>query len=68
MDVAEWVASENLAYNVDTVTFASTFPRQVSLSLAVVWLTLYRKTFSREEMRKSLKENGLTPSAVLMAS
>ncbi|KAK1923979.1 DNA-binding protein [Papiliotrema laurentii] len=53
IDVAEWVASENLAYNVDTVTFASTFPR---------------KTFSREEMRKSLKENGLTPSAVLLAS
>nr|XP_031859487.1 uncharacterized protein CI109_005135 [Kwoniella shandongensis]KAA5526559.1 hypothetical protein CI109_005135 [Kwoniella shandongensis] len=26
VDVAEWVASENLAYNVDTVTFASTFP------------------------------------------
>ena len=27
IDVAEWVASENLAYNVETVTFASTFPR-----------------------------------------
>lgn len=27
VDVAEWVASESLAYNVDTVTFASTFPR-----------------------------------------
>ncbi|KAI9639116.1 ubiquitin-related domain-containing protein [Dioszegia hungarica] len=53
VDVAEWIASENLAYNVDTVTFASTFPR---------------KTFSRDEMRKSLKANGLTPSAVLNAS
>ncbi|WWC62199.1 uncharacterized protein I303_104794 [Kwoniella dejecticola CBS 10117] len=53
VDVAEWVASENLNYNVDTVTFASTFPR---------------KTFSRDEMKKTLKENGLTPSAVLMAS
>ncbi|RSH89053.1 hypothetical protein EHS25_002715 [Saitozyma podzolica] len=53
VDVAEWVASESLAYNVDTVTFASTFPR---------------KTYSREDMKKSLKENGLTPSAVLMAS
>ncbi|KAK8864686.1 hypothetical protein IAR55_001938 [Kwoniella newhampshirensis] len=53
VDVAEWVASENLAYNVDTVTFASTFPR---------------KTFSRSEMKKTLKDNGLTPSAVLMAS
>ena len=27
VDVAEWVASENLAYNVDTVNFAMTFPR-----------------------------------------
>lgn len=53
IDVAEWVASERLEYNVDTVTFASTFPR---------------KTFSRDEMKKTLKENGLTPSAVLMAS
>ncbi|WWC89065.1 uncharacterized protein L201_003983 [Kwoniella dendrophila CBS 6074] len=53
IDVAEWVASENLAYNVDTITFASTFPR---------------KTYSREEMKKTLKANGLTPSAVLMAS
>ncbi|ORY26338.1 ubiquitin-related domain-containing protein [Naematelia encephala] len=53
MDVAEWIASESLAYNVDTVTFASTFPR---------------KTFSRDEMTKTLKANGLTPSAVLLAS
>ncbi|WVO15251.1 hypothetical protein L204_102907 [Cryptococcus depauperatus] len=53
VDVAEWVASENLAYNVDTVKFAMTFPR---------------KHFSPEEMPKTLKENGLTPSAVLMAS
>ncbi|WVF71151.1 hypothetical protein IAT40_005949 [Kwoniella sp. CBS 6097] len=53
VDVAEWVASENLNYSVDTVTFASTFPR---------------KTYSREEMSKTLKANGLTPSAVLMAS
>ncbi|WVR06777.1 hypothetical protein IAU60_003812 [Kwoniella sp. DSM 27419] len=53
IDVAEWVASESLSYNVDTVTFATTFPR---------------KTYSRDEMKKTLKENGLTPSAVLMAS
>ncbi|ORX35594.1 ubiquitin-related domain-containing protein [Kockovaella imperatae] len=53
IDVAEFVASENLAYDVSTVTFASTFPR---------------KTYSRDEMSKTLKENGLTPSAVLMAS
>lgn len=53
VDVAEFVASQNLAYSVDTVTFASTFPR---------------KTFGRDDMRKTLKENGLTPSAVLMAN
>lgn len=53
IDVAEFVASQNLAYSVDTVNFATTFPR---------------KSYSRDEMRKSLKDNGLTPSAVLMAS
>ncbi|WOO81239.1 UBX domain-containing protein 1 [Vanrija pseudolonga] len=53
VDVAEFVASQNLAYSVDTVNFATTFPR---------------KSYSRDEMRKSLKDNGLTPSAVLMAS
>jgi len=53
IDVAEFVASQNLAYNVDNVQFSSTFPR---------------KTFSRAEMGKSLKDNGLTPSAVLMAN
>ncbi|KAL7425147.1 hypothetical protein Q5752_000835 [Cryptotrichosporon argae] len=53
VDVAEFVASQNLAYNVDALTFASTFPR---------------KTFARVEMGKTLKANGLTPSAVLMAN
>ncbi|ADV23763.1 DNA-binding protein [Cryptococcus gattii E566] len=53
IDVAEWVASEKIEYNVDTIGFSLTFPR---------------KTFSREDMKKSLKENGLTPSAVLIAS
>ncbi|EKC99074.1 DNA-binding protein [Trichosporon asahii var. asahii CBS 8904] len=52
-EVAEFVASENLAYSVDTVKFATTFPR---------------KQFSAQEMGKSLMANGLTPSAVLMAS
>nr|KIR88093.1 hypothetical protein I308_01145 [Cryptococcus tetragattii IND107] len=52
IDVAEWVASEKIEYNVDTIGFSLTFPR---------------KTFSREDMKKSLKENGLTPSAVLIA-
>jgi hypothetical protein len=53
VDVAEFVASQNLAYSVDTVVFATMHPR---------------KTYSRDEMRKSLKANGLTPSAVLMAN
>ncbi|KAL1411360.1 hypothetical protein Q8F55_002314 [Vanrija albida] len=53
IDVAEFVASENISYSVDTINFATTFPR---------------KSYSRDEMRKSLKDNGLTPSAVLMAS
>lgn len=53
IDVAEWIAAENINYDVGTVTFASTFPR---------------KTFSRDEMKKTLKANGLTPSAVLIAS
>lgn len=53
IEVAEFVSSENLAYSVDTVKFTSTFPR---------------KTYSDDEMRKTLKDNGLTPSAVLMAN
>lgn len=31
IDVAEWVASENLSYDVSTVRFASTFPRYADL-------------------------------------
>ncbi|KDQ19455.1 hypothetical protein BOTBODRAFT_51854 [Botryobasidium botryosum FD-172 SS1] len=53
MDVAEYVAAQSLQYDVSTVTFATTFPR---------------KTFTRQEFSKTLKELGLTPSAVLMAS
>jgi hypothetical protein len=51
--VAEWVCSEDISYDVGTVKFASTFPR---------------KTYTQAEMGKTLKENGLTPSAVLVAS
>ncbi|ODN72711.1 hypothetical protein L202_08149 [Cryptococcus amylolentus CBS 6039] len=52
-EVAEWIASENLAYDVDTVTLSMTFPR---------------KKFTSADMSKTLKENGLTPSAVIMAN
>ncbi|KAG8930081.1 hypothetical protein FRC02_004652 [Tulasnella sp. 418] len=52
-EVAEFVASQSLAYNVDNITFAMQFPR---------------RTFSRTDFSKSLKDLGLTPSAVLLAS
>ncbi|KAG8946620.1 hypothetical protein FRC04_011514 [Tulasnella sp. 424] len=51
--VAEFVASQSLAYSVDTVSFAMQFPR---------------KTFTQADMNKSLRDLGLTPSAVLIAS
>ncbi|KAJ9091290.1 hypothetical protein QFC21_007075 [Naganishia friedmannii] len=52
-EVAEWIASENLKYDASSVKMSTTFPR---------------KTFTPADMGKSLRENGLTPSAVLMAS
>ncbi|KIO29950.1 hypothetical protein M407DRAFT_242454 [Tulasnella calospora MUT 4182] len=51
--VAEFVAGQSLAYNVDTVSFTMQFPR---------------KTFTQADMKKSLRDLGLTPSAVLIAS
>ncbi|EIW59780.1 uncharacterized protein TRAVEDRAFT_28791 [Trametes versicolor FP-101664 SS1] len=51
--VAEFVAGQTLAVDVDTVKFSLTFPR---------------KTFSQQDMSRSLRELGLTPSAVLIAS
>lgn len=53
MHVAEFVAAQSLSFDVETVTFATTFPRKI---------------FTRQEFSKTLKELGLTPSAVLMAS
>lgn len=53
VDVAEWVCSEDITYDVGSVRFSSTFPR---------------KQYGEADMKKTLKENGLTPSAVLMAS
>ncbi|KAF8720831.1 hypothetical protein AX14_010685 [Amanita brunnescens Koide BX004] len=51
--VAEYLAAQTLTVDVETVTFTQTFPR---------------KTFTRADFSKSLKELGLTPSAVLLAS
>jgi len=52
-EVAEFVAGQSLQYDVETVTFTMQFPR---------------KQFSRADFNKTLKDLGLTPSAVLIAS
>ncbi|KAG6849617.1 hypothetical protein H0H93_006901 [Arthromyces matolae] len=52
-EVAEFLAGQVLAVNVDSVSFAQQFPR---------------KTFSQSDFSKSLRELGLTPSAVLIAT
>jgi len=52
-EVAEFLAGQTLLVDVETVTFAQHFPR---------------KTFSRDDLARTLKELGLTPSAVLIAS
>ncbi|KAH9479318.1 UBX domain-containing protein 1 [Psilocybe cubensis] len=52
-EVAEYLGGQLATVNVETVTFAQHFPR---------------KTFSREDFSKSLKDLGLTPSAVLIAT
>jgi len=52
-EVAEFVAAQTLSVDVETVSFSLTFPR---------------KTFARADFSKTLKELGLTPSAVLIAS
>jgi len=52
-EVALHVESQNPAVSSQTVTFATTFPRKV---------------FARSDFTQTLKELGLTPSAVLMAS
>ncbi|KAG8876126.1 hypothetical protein FRB97_004427 [Tulasnella sp. 331] len=51
--VAEFVAGQSLAYNVESVSFTMQFPR---------------KSFTRSDLGKTLKDLGLTPSAVLMAT
>ncbi|KAF7289462.1 hypothetical protein HMN09_01340200 [Mycena chlorophos] len=52
-EVAEFLAGQVLAVDVETVTFAQSFPR---------------KTFSKSDFSKSLRDLGLTPSAVLIAT
>ncbi|EIW75184.1 hypothetical protein CONPUDRAFT_159317 [Coniophora puteana RWD-64-598 SS2] len=52
-EVAEFVAAQTLTVDVDTVSFAQHFPR---------------KQFERSDFSKSLRDLGLTPSAVLIAS
>ncbi|KAI0058877.1 hypothetical protein BV25DRAFT_1829626 [Artomyces pyxidatus] len=52
-EVAEFLAGQTLAFDVETVTFAQHFPR---------------KQFTYADFGKTLRELGLTPSAVLIAS
>ncbi|KZT69290.1 hypothetical protein DAEQUDRAFT_726872 [Daedalea quercina L-15889] len=52
-EVAEFVAAQTLSVDAETVTFAMHFPR---------------KQFTRSDFAKSLRDLGLTPSAVLIAS
>ncbi|KAJ7105104.1 ubiquitin-related domain-containing protein [Mycena crocata] len=52
-EVAEFLAGQSLAVDVETITFAQHFPR---------------KAFSKSDFSKSLRELGLTPSAVLIAT
>ncbi|KAJ7065282.1 ubiquitin-related domain-containing protein [Mycena amicta] len=52
-EVAEYLAGQVLAVDVETISFAQHFPR---------------KTFSQADFSKSLRELGLTPSAVLIAT
>ncbi|KAH0583059.1 hypothetical protein H2248_010947 [Termitomyces sp. 'cryptogamus'] len=52
-EVAEYLAAQVLTIDVETVSLAQHFPR---------------KTFSRDDFSKSLRDLGLTPSAVLIAT
>lgn len=52
-EVAEFVASQVLEFDADSITFSTTFPR---------------KTFTPADYSKTLRELGLTPSAAIIAS
>ncbi|TFK71670.1 hypothetical protein BDN72DRAFT_837390 [Pluteus cervinus] len=51
--VAEFLAGQSLQFDVETVSLSCQFPR---------------KTYTQEDLSKSLKDLGLTPSAVLIAN
>jgi len=53
LEVAEFLAGQTLSVDVETVSFAQHFPR---------------KSFTRSDFSKSLRDLGLTPSAVLIAT
>jgi len=52
-EVAEFLAAQTMSVDVDTVSFAQHFPR---------------KAFSQADFSRTLRDLGLTPSAVLIAS
>ncbi|KAI0091558.1 ubiquitin-related domain-containing protein [Irpex rosettiformis] len=52
-EVAEYLAGQTLAVDVETISFAQHFPR---------------KNFTKADLSRSLRELGLTPSAVLIAT
>ncbi|KAG6331149.1 hypothetical protein ID866_7941 [Astraeus odoratus] len=69
-DVAEFVAAQTLTISVDTVTFTQQFPRCVlgNPYIHVLYIDCLsrRKTFSSSDFTKTLRELGLTPSAVFI--
>ena len=66
-DVAEFVAAQSLSVSVDTVTFTQHFPRYgLRHLIGAFLLTHSRKTFSPSDFTKTLRELGLTPSAVCL--
>ncbi|KAK0214962.1 hypothetical protein IW262DRAFT_1465735 [Armillaria fumosa] len=71
-EVAEFLAGQSLSVDVETVMFAQHFPRQVTTyffwNRNLLMLLPGRKAFSRSDFSKSLRELGLTPSAVLIAT
>lgn len=69
-EVAEYLAGQNLAVDVDSVTFTQQFPRCVPGGECAAFAAdgYSRKVFTRAEFAKSLRELGLTPSAVRRAS
>lgn len=67
-DVAEFVAAQSLSVSVDTVTFTQHFPRYgiCSILIGTISTVFSRRPFSRSDFTKTLRELGLTPSAVCL--